>query len=87
MTSPDLKVTKHHTAAAIVLLNLFAMRREIDPGELLTITTMAALEMCASQRGTAGAVDYFRDVADIAERQALADAGCPSSEHLAQLAG
>lgn len=73
--SSDLAETKRHAAAAIVLLNLFAIRREISPDELLTVATVAALEMCASQRGTAGAVDYFRDIADIAERQALADAG------------
>ena len=73
--TPELTETKRHTEAAIVLLNLFAMRREIDPAELLTITATAALEMCASQRGMVGAVDYFRDIADIAERQALGDAG------------
>lgn len=67
--------TKANAAGAIALLGLLSLQRSMKPDELRAVATMAALEICARQLGVAGAVEYFRDVIDVAERQAMEEAG------------
>lgn len=58
--------------AIVAFMDGIAARQGIPPADMAIVVQTAALAMSIRLRGTVGAIDYLRDVADATEKQAFA---------------